>query len=33
MESDTDKHWSYLLRAFPTPFPEIEFNPTSTIEI
>jgi hypothetical protein len=28
-----EKHWSYLSRAFPAPFPEIKFKPTSTKEI
>jgi hypothetical protein len=32
IEFDIDKHWSYLLQAFPTPFPEIKFKPTSTKE-
>jgi hypothetical protein len=26
-------HWSYLSQAFPTPFPEIKFNPSSAKEI
>jgi hypothetical protein len=32
-EFDTEKHWSYLSQAFPTPFPEIKYEPTSTKEI
>jgi hypothetical protein len=33
IESDIDKHWSYLSQVFLTPFPVITFNPTSTKEI
>jgi hypothetical protein len=31
-EFDTGKHWSYLSQAFPIPFSEIKFEPTSTKE-
>jgi hypothetical protein len=33
IEFDIDIHWNYLLQAFPTPFPEIKFDLTSTKEI
>jgi hypothetical protein len=33
IEFDIDKHPSYLLQVFPTPFPEIKFKLTSTKEI